>query len=96
VADLNDIFSHSTPQIFWDEPPANSGSIGERILDRGFDIVDSILVAKYGTRATLPLGQSNTTAARAAALQQQQQAAAGGGIGLLLILALLLILFLRR
>ena len=96
MADLNDIFSHSTPQIFWDEPPANSGSIGERILDRGFDIVDSILVAKYGTRATLPLGQSNTTAARAAALQQQQQAAAGGGIGLLLILALLLILFLRR
>ena len=94
MASQTDIFNHSTAQVFSDEAPTNSSTIGGRILDRTFDAIDAILVSKYGVKATLPLGQSNPAAIAAA--QQQQNASMGGGAGLLLILAFLFILFFTR
>jgi len=97
VAIISDVFSHSTPTTFDFEAPTHSSNIGERILDRGFEVVDAILRAKYGDRSGLPLGQTNSTAAQRA--QQQLLANAGGdssGIGIFLLIGALLFLFLSK
>lgn len=98
MASLTDIFSHSTPNYFDDEAPANSQNIGERILNRGFDLVDSVIRAKYGIRATIPNQSGSTTQVNTVTPLPRQPTAEGAGAGLAigLLIVVLLILFLRR
>lgn len=94
---VDDIFSHSTPIVFNNEAPTNSTSIAERILDRGFDIADEVIRAKYGDKAAIPASADPRTAAGRAALQaQQMQAAQSGNIGLIAVVVLILLLIFRR
>lgn len=94
MAGIDQIFSHSTPVVFDNEAPVSSDSIADKIFDRGFDIADTIIQARYGTKAAIPA----QAATQAALLAQQQAAAANSlssGLGLAL-LALLVIFLLTR
>lgn len=98
MASISDIFSHGTPNIFDDEAPGNSQNIGERILNRGFDLVDSIIRAKYGVKGTIPSQSGSTTQINAGnqLLRNQPTTGAGAGIALLIVAVVLIFLFMRR
>lgn len=98
MASLSDIFSHGTPSYFDDEAPQNSQNIGERILNRGFDLVDAILRGKYGIKGTVPNQSGSTTQVNAgnALLRQPTATTGGAGIAILIVAIVLIFLFMRR
>lgn len=99
MADISQIFSHSTPTVLPGEAPVPATTPGDRILNQVFDIADDVIKGYYGTKAAIPNGRSDTRQVNATgfgAMLESPTGIAGLSVGVLLIVAVILYFIWRR